>query len=264
MGEQSKILTVFFELRRRHVVRVVAIYAAFAWVLTQVADVFLPALRAPAWIMTSIISLVIIGFPVVAILAWLFDVDAGGVVRTKPRSRTGVFAIVIAIVILAGTTALFTLAVIPASEESTTLDNAFDPMPDSVAVLPFVDLSPEMQTGYLADGVPDLLIHQLSNVPGINVIARTTAFSFKGESADIRDIGQLLNVESVLEGSVRQIGEKIRVATQLVDVRSGTNVWSGQFEPDDTDIFLIQDEIAASVVESVTAALVGDYRLPES
>lgn len=130
----------------------------------------------------------------------------------------------------------------------------FAPPVNSIAVLPFNDLSTEQTNEYLGYGISEALIHQLAQVPNLHVIARTSSFSFKGESTDIRKIGRALNVESVLEGSVQQEGDTLRIIAQLINVRSGSHVWSQKFDRQTASIFNIQDEIALAVAIAVSGS----------
>ncbi len=127
----------------------------------------------------------------------------------------------------------------------------------SVAVLPFADLSPDHANAYLGDGIAETLINALANVPGLQVAARTSAFSFRGGAADVRDIGRQLGVAAVLEGSVQRAGDRLRVTAQLVTTADGLNAWSQSFDRDATDIFAVQDEVAAAVVTALRGELLG-------
>jgi TolB-like protein/tetratricopeptide (TPR) repeat protein len=125
----------------------------------------------------------------------------------------------------------------------------------SIAVLPFVAATAESDDEYLADGISEVLIHQLSNVPDLKVIARTTSFMFKGQNIDVREIGRQLGVAAVLTGSVQRSKDRLRITAQLIDSQSGTHYWSEEFKGQDDDIFAIQDEIARRTVEKLPAAL---------
>ena len=125
--------------------------------------------------------------------------------------------------------------------------------PSTLAVLPFVDMSADKGDEYLGDGMTEELIHTLSQVPGLRVVARTSAFSFKGDDVDVREIGAKLNVGAVLEGSVRRSGEKVRVTVQLIDTRTGYHLWSETYDRKTTDVFAVQDEISRSVVRRLRA-----------
>ncbi len=135
------------------------------------------------------------------------------------------------------------------------------PSQASVAVMPFENMSSDMSDEHYADGITEVLIHQLSQVEGLQVIARTSSFTFKGTDPDIREVGELLNVAAVLEGSVQRSNGKIRITAQLIDTRTGTHYWSRLYDRDDTDIFAIQDEIAASVVDALASTLLSGWKM---
>jgi serine/threonine-protein kinase len=125
----------------------------------------------------------------------------------------------------------------------------------SIAVLPFADMSPEKDQDYFAEGIAEELIHALSRIQGLHVVSRTSAFAFKGKSQDIRDIGQTLNVKTVLEGSVRKAGNRLRITAQLININDGYHLWSERFDRDAADVFAIQDEISLAIVESLKVTL---------
>jgi non-specific serine/threonine protein kinase len=130
----------------------------------------------------------------------------------------------------------------------------------SIAVLPFADMSPQKDQEYFCDGIAEELINALSHVKDLWVVARTSAFSFKGEKADIRDIGEKLNVETVLEGSIRKAGNRLRITAQLINVADGYHLWSERFDRDMDDIFAIQDEISLAIVDNLKIKLLGDEK----
>ncbi|MFQ5982016.1 MAG: winged helix-turn-helix domain-containing protein, partial [Woeseiaceae bacterium] len=142
-------------------------------------------------------------------------------------------------------------------------DDEFKRLAHSVAVLPFEDLSADKNNEYLADGIAEILIHQLSQLKDLQVIARQSSFTFKGKNTDVRKIGKALNVESVLEGSVQRADGKLRIAAQLIDTRSGTHIWSKLFDRDEAGIFNIQDEIAQAVASEISGSMSGEGLTPE-
>ncbi len=242
------------DLRRRHVFQVAAIYAAASWVIVQAADVIGPAVNMPGRVMTAIVGFAIVGFPIAVILAWLFDVGPKGVVRTKPGSATGVFAIVVSLGLLGAGTAGF-VWIIKSDQQPDGIAFDFDPIANSIAVLPFVDLSPNKDSGHFTDGIAYVLIHQLSSIAKLRVIASNSSFAFKGEDTDIRIIARKLRTERLLTGSVQRSGGRLRISTQLIDARTGESIWSELFDREGKDIFAIQDEIALAVAEKMDAPL---------
>ena len=132
----------------------------------------------------------------------------------------------------------------------------------SVAVLPFVDLSPDKSSEHLADGISDALINALSRIKDLRVPARTSAFFFKGKEQDIREIGQKLNVQTVLEGSIQVMGDRLRVAAQLIDAEDGFQLWSEKYDRKMEDVFAIQDAIARMIVDTLKVEILGDKKEP--
>jgi len=131
---------------------------------------------------------------------------------------------------------------------------------NSIAVLPFVDLSPQEDQEYFCDGMAEELINSLTKIEDLRVVARTSAFAFKGEKADIREIGQKLNVKTVLEGSVRKAGNKLRIMAQLINIEDGFHIWSDKYDRDMDDVFAIQDEISLAIVDNLKGKLLGEEK----
>ncbi len=222
------------ELKRRHVLRVAIGYLAIGWVLIQVAATIAPQLRLPEWAPTLVTVLVGLGFPVALVLAWFFDITPQGI-RRDATDAMGENR----------TTSASTAS--PAAAPS--------PPAASIAVLPFADMSQGKDQEYFSDGLSEELINLLAKVPGLHVAGRTSSFSFKGKDAIITDVGRALNVATVLEGSVRKHGDHLRVTAQLINVADDFHLWSETWDRQLTDIFVVQDEIAAAVVEALKLKL---------
>lgn len=134
----------------------------------------------------------------------------------------------------------------------------------SIAVLPFVNMSADAENEYFSDGLAEDLINALTKIPELHVVARTSSFAFKGEKADIREIGQKLNVDNLLEGSVRKVGNRARITAQLIKVKDGYHLWSDRYDRDMEDVFAIQDEITEKIMDKLKVALdVGEKRPEE-
>lgn len=266
------------ELKRRHVFRVAGAYAIAAWVVVQVADTVAPRLGLPGWFPTAVIVAAALGFPLALVFAWAFDLTADGVERTaSPASRpspapsaasgsaadpppAGVPALprripAAAVAALAGVALLAAGATFlrvggPAAPE------AVVPL-RSIAVLPFVNMSSDRENEHFSDGLAEELLNSLAQVPELRVAARTSSFAFKGAAENVSDIGRRLNVETVLEGSVRKSGDRLRITAQLINVQDGYHLWSETYERRLEDIFAIQDEISAAIVGSLLPRLEG-------
>jgi len=206
------------ELRRRHVVRVVIYYAVSAWVVIQVGDVLLDAFGY-SHLLRLLVAGVVVAFPVVLALSWMFDITPEGVERTSPLP-----------------------------EPST---GPLEAPRGSLAVLPFTNLSDDTENEYFSDGLSEEIRNQLAGVRGLKVAARSSSFAFKGRHEDAREIGRRLNVAMLLEGGVRKQDDAVRISLQLVSTGDGYQVWSERFERKLQDIFRLQHEIAAAVTRFV-------------
>jgi len=253
------------ELRRRKVVRIGILYAIVGLGVGEGADVFLPQLGAPEWVVPVILALLVLGFPVALVLAWAYEVTPEGVVRDEGPSDGSVEATGTGDEVAAADKAA-------AAGGSTVGGAAFTGTPThpgpgapedkSIAVLPFTDMSPEGDQEYFGDGIAEELINALVRLDGLHVAARTSTFALKGQGEDVREIGRKLGVATVLEGSIRKSGNRLRITAQLVEVERGYHLWSETYDRDLDDVFLIQDEITRSVVSELASELLGDPDQP--
>ena len=243
------------ELKRRRVGRVAIAYLAIAWAVTEASSVILPALRVPEWTVTFVVVFLLIGFPIAMILAWVFDVGPQGIERTEPSrdlpagSQLKVrlaFAVAV-LVLMAGLGYLL-------YERGFGRANA-NQAHSSIAVLPFTNLSGDAARDFFSDGMSEELLNLLARVPGLKVASRTSSFAYKGRNVDIREVGRELGVETVLEGSIRQSGDQVRITAQLIDAESGFHLWSETYDRRLEDIFRVQDEIAAMIVSKLRIEL---------
>jgi adenylate cyclase len=234
----SRLQRWFAELRRRKVLRVAGVYLVAAWLAIQVADAVFEPLGLPAWALKFVIVLAALGFPVACALAWAFDVSRKGIERTPTLADDSSTPLPVATVSQAP--ALPAVAAPPAA---------------SVAILPFADMSPARDHEYFCDGIAEEIINSLCCVRGLRVASRTSAFQFKGRSADVREIGKALGVGAVLEGSVRKAGDRVRITAQLVSAGDGYHLWSESYDRQLEDVFAIQSDIAQRLVHALRGAL---------
>jgi len=220
----------FEELKRRKVVRVCIAYIVGAWLLLQIADATFEPLNLPPWSTTLVLWLLILGFPVALILAWALEVTPQGIRRTKKRRK-------------------------PATAAK---QNKADQAVHSIAVLPFADMSPEKDQDHFCEGMAEEIINSLARTTGVQVASRTASFQFKETTMDIDAIGEQLNVNTVLEGSVRKAGDQLRVTAQLINVEDGYHIWSEGFDRGLKDVFGIQKEIAENVVKAFKLSMSPD------
>jgi TolB-like protein/tetratricopeptide (TPR) repeat protein len=243
------------EIKRRRVGKVAIAYGAVAWAVTEAASVVLPALYVPEWAMTFLVIFLLVGFPIAMVLAWVFDVSATGIERTEPlpgappqmQFRTRAAFGVVVVVAMAGLGYLLYERGLGRAEAAGS--------PSSIAVLPFANLSGDASKDYFSDGMSEELLNLLARVPGLKVAARTSAFAYKGRNVDVREVGKALGVETVLEGSVRQSGDQVRITAQLIDAESGFHLWSETYDRRMADIFTVQDEIATAIVNKLKIEL---------
>ena len=263
----------FAELKRRRVFRVMAVYGAVAFVILQVADIALPGLGLPEWTITLILALTLLGFPFAVVLAWAFDMTPEGMQRTAdatpaelsqiiaaPASQrwpAGVLALVGMTALLAGAWYVGRQSAPEASAGPAIADAAADVSSASIAVLPFVNMSSDPEQEYFSDGISEELLNLLAKIPELEVAARTSSFSYKGNDVKVADVGRELNVAHVLEGSVRKSGNQVRVTAQLIKTDDGFHMWSETWDRSLDDIFRIQDEIAADVAAQLRVTLLG-------
>lgn len=207
------------ELRRRRMFRVVAVYLVVGWLLIQVAGTTFGPLGLPGWSLTLVIVLVVLGFVIACALAWAYDLTDRGLERTVPVAMAT-----------------------PAPEAS-------------VAILPFADMSEARDQDYFCDGLAEEILNALASIQGMRVASRTSSFRFRDGTTDARDIGRALNVATIMEGSVRKSGDRVRVTAQLIDAGNGYHLWSENFDRGLEDIFAIQEEIARSVARALRVSL---------
>jgi serine/threonine-protein kinase len=256
----------FAELKRRNVYKVAVAYAVVAWLLLQAASIFFPAFDAPPWVMKIFIIVIIFGFPMALIFSWAFEITPEGIKlesEIEPskshKRRTGrkIVAVTIALAVVAAGLFVYQLArskstITPRqSEAATAVPNK------SIAVLPFVNMSADKNDEYLSDGMTEELINVLSKVPGLRVPGRTSCFAFKGKNEEdiFHKVGDQLHVGTVLEGSVRKAGEKLRVTAQLINVSDGYHLWSKDYDGDVKDILNFQSNVAEQVVQALQVQL---------
>jgi len=230
----------FTELRRRNVIKVGIAYLVAAWVVAQIVAVVNEPLHLPAWFDTAVIVLLIVGFPFALIVAWSFERTPEGLKRAskaQPEKKS-----------------------LPVTLAQPAASPVADEGRPSIAVLPFVDMSPEKDQEYFSDGIAEELLNQLAKVKGLHVAGRTSSFHFKGHTGDIAEIAAKLKVAHVLEGSVRKAGNRVRITAQLINAADGYHLWSETYDRELDDIFAIQDEIASAVTDALSITLgVGDF-----
>jgi TolB-like protein/Flp pilus assembly protein TadD len=249
----------FRELQRRNVFRVAIAYLIVAWLVLQVGDTLAPALRLPEWVITVLAFFLILGFPIAVFFAWLFELTPEGLKKEKDVDRSQSITRVtsrkldfVIIGVLAVALALFAVDKFVLAPDS---DTAQEPVVSqdrrSIAVLPFVNMSSDPEQEYFSDGLSEEILNLLAKIPRLKVIGRTSSFAFKGRNEDLREIGNVLDVKTVLEGSVRKSGDRVRITAQLIDVSDGAHIWSETYDRTMTDIFALQDDVATAIIDAL-------------
>ena len=267
-------MSFFEELKRRNVFRVGIAYAVSAWVLLQVVDLVLENIAAPTWVMQIFMLGLAIGFPIALIFAWAFEMTPEGVKLEKDVDRsqsvtreTGqrmnrniTIALAIAVVLLLvdrfrPETNTDSQPVVDSVENVEAIVPKAKTTEKSIAVLPFVDMSPEGDQAYFADGISEEILNVLVKTHSLKVAGRTSSFQFRGRKEDLRTIGEQLGVEHILEGSIRKSNNRVRITAQLVTASDGFHLWSETYDRDLIDIFAIQDEIARAITDALAIEL---------
>jgi adenylate cyclase len=253
------------ELRRRRVFRVIVLYAIAGWIVIEVSGTVLPGLNLPDWTPTLILLLVLLGFILAVGLAWAFDIGPQGIERTplgdlRPAAPTESAAAparadapATAAAIPVPTEAPAAAAPAPAADRSAPA-NATDER-RSIAVLPFLNLSGDPENEYFSDGIAEEILNLLVKLPQLRVASRTSSFMFKGEKVDIPAVARKLGVNTLLEGSVRRAGDRVRITAQLIEVGTDSHLWSETYDRQLQDVFAIQDDIARCIVAALEVKL---------
>ena len=245
-------MTGFFEeVQRRKVYRVAAAYIIAAGFIIQIGSAVFPAWELPNWAFRLVVVLLLVGFPIAMILAWAYDVTPQGIRATPApgmpvarRRRNLIMLIGIGVIISAGA-GFFLLPRASARK----LDK-------SIAVLPFQSLSDEKENAYFADGMQDDILTNLSKIGDLKVISRMSVMSYRGDAVrNAREIGKALGVATLLEGSVRRIGNRVRVNVQLINANNDEHIWAEDYDRDLTDVFAIQTDLAQKIATSLQAKL---------
>ena len=272
MEENKPFLSaVYVELIRRKVLRTVGGYAVAVFAVLQLMDAAVEPLRLPDWIPTLITIGLILFFPIVFMLAWQFDFSGGRVRRTEASGdlSRGQSVAGFSIMLLAtfgmgwGFFQYYgdVLDEPQAAQEFQTAQD-FSAPENSIAVLPFADLSEQGDQAYFSDGVSEEILNLLAQVEGLHVAARTSSFAFRDPTKNIRDIGRILNVSTVLEGSIRKVGTRVRLTAQLINVADGYHIWSQTYDRELDDVFAIQDEVASAIATALVDSFKGLQEKP--
>ena len=249
--------------------RVGLAYVVGAWVILQIVDFGLDAISAPNWIMQMFILLAAVGFPVVLIVTWVFELTPEGIRRESEIDRTQSISaptgrrldrVIIAFLAVAVLLLFGERFFVGPDDTVTVVTGDTDAIVtaasrNTIAVLPFVNMSSDVEQEYFSDGITEEILNRLAGIRELQVAARTSVFSFKGQNQDIRKIAEQLGVETVLEGSVRRAGDDIRITAQLIRASDGFHLWSEAYDRKLENIFAIQDDIASRIADALQLSM---------
>jgi TolB-like protein len=264
----------FGELKRRNVYKVAVAYAVVGWLLVQIATQVFPFFEIPNWSVRLIVLAIIIGFPIALVLAWAFELTPEGIKRTewadatRTHSRGGAW-VYIALIGVGLSVGLFFLGRYTAGHVATSRPWAGPVQTEtttapqkSIAVLPLLNESGDPKDEYFSDGLSEELIAALAQISELKVIGRSSSFRFKERKEESRTIGEKLGVATLLEGTVRKQGDRVRIVAELINAADGIELWTRTFDRELKDIFAVQQEIAAAVASSLKTTLLGSDQLP--
>ncbi|PYK36633.1 MAG: hypothetical protein DME60_14340, partial [Verrucomicrobia bacterium] len=238
----------FEEMRRRKVYRVAAAYVIAAGFIIQISSAVFPAWDLPNWAFRLVVVFLLIGFPISLILAWAYDITPQGIRATpapQTHRRRNVIMLIAIGVIVSATAGFFLFPRV-----------SWRNVEKSIAVLPFQSLSDEKENAYFADGIQDDILTNLSKIGDLKVISRMSVMSYRGDALrNAREIGKALGVATLLEGSVRRAGNRVRVSVQLINANNDEHIWAEDYDRDLTDVFAIQTDLAQKIASALQAKL---------
>src|SRR5438874_1019153 len=255
----------FAELRRRNVYKVAVAYAVISWLLIQAASILLPTFEAPSWVMKALVVFLAIGFVIAVFISWAFEMTPEGMKRTADISPDQVIpywskrkfaTLIIGVAVIAAGLLAFQLLRAPRSTITSKSDNK------SIAVLPLLNESGDPKDEYFSDGLSEELIAALAQIRELKVIGRSSSFRFKDRKEESKTIGEKLGVATLLEGTVRKQGDRVRIVAELINAADGIELWTRTFDRELKDIFAVQEEIARAVAESLKVTLLGTQDRP--
>ena len=254
--KDSRLYGFFCELKRRKVYRVAVGYCVVGWLIIQFATTVLPALTLPAWTARFVVVLILAGFPIALILAWALDIGPAGIhLEREPKSteacppalpgrRRNLVTLAIVGLLISAIAGYFVFK-----------RSSARALEKSIAVLPFANFSDDPANAYFADGIQDDVLTNLAKISALKVVSRTSVLPYRGQTHNIREIGKALNVASVLEGSVRREGKRVRINVQLIDATNDRHLWAQVYDRELTDLFAVQSELAQEIAGALEATL---------
>ena len=258
--------TFLTELKRRKVYRVAVAYAIVAWLLIQAASILFPTFEAPLWVMKVFVTAVILGFPVALILAWVFELTPQGIRRSEQaapreskickagRNWTAIIVASVLLTVVAGIVVFWRSNILRLENRRSEIA----PASHAIVVLPFENASNDPNAEYLAEGISETLINSLNELRNLRVIARATAFQYKGKQVDPERIGRELGVRAVVSGRVRQVQDALSIQVDLIDATNGTQLWGQSYDGKLSDALAVKQAIAREVTGKLKLRLSGE------
>ena len=256
----------FAELKRRNVYKVAVAYAVVAWLLIQAASILFPTFEAPPWVMKVFVIVILLGFPAALILSWAFEITPEGIKlesEIAPNQsitrRTGrrIVGITIALAVIAAGLMIFQiLRPKPTASGDAAISSSATPIPGkSIAILPFTDLSPKHDQESFSEGMAEEILNALARIKNLKVVGRASSFHYKGKDVALEKVGTDLGVAHILEGSVRNQGEQLRITTTLLRTSDGVQEWSNTYDGKLADVFNLQESCAHDIATQLNVVL---------
>ena len=259
-------MSFFEELKRRKVFRVAATYAVVAWILMQIGEVTFPALNIPEWVMSTLVVILLAGFPIAVIFAWIFDKTPQGYIKTDISDTENIGGmnvkadnrpfflqkrnIFLALGVLAG----ILIGTYGGSAITSNVDSK------SIAVLPFDNYSTAPEDQYFSDGVTEMIIANLAKIKDLKVISRTSVMEYKNTTKKLKDIAKELGVAHILEGSIQRVGDNVRIVGQLINASSDGHIWAESYDGNISELFSMQNDVAIEIAEAMKSELTSDEK----
>ena len=254
-------MSFFEELKRRKVFRVAATYAVVAWILMQIGEVTFPALNIPEWVMSTLVVVLLSGFPIAVIFAWVFDKTPQGFIKTDSPDAENIGGMNVKVddrpFYLQKRNIFLSLGVIAGILIGTYGGDSFKSSVDkkSIAVLPFDNYSTAEEDQFFSDGMTEVIIANLAKVKDLKVISRTSVMEYKNTTKKLKEIAKELGVAHILEGSIQRANGRVRVVGQLIDANTDEHIWAETYDRKETDIFDVQSDVALKIADAMKGEL---------
>jgi len=255
-------MSFFEELKRRKVFRVAATYAVVAWILMQIGEVTFPALNIPEWVMSTLVVVLLSGFPIAVIFAWIFDKTPQGFIKTDVSDTENIGGMNIKLesrpFYLQKRNIILVLGLLIGVLIGTYGSGSFNKesiVDKSIAVLPFDNFSKDEEDEYFTDGITEDITMNLAKIKDLTVISRTSVMGYKKTTKKMKEIADELGVKYILEGSVRKLGNRVRIVGQLIDAKNDKHVWSDSYDREMMDLFQIQADVSKEIANAMQAEL---------